>query len=215
MISPCAYVCVCIGSIWFECYKYCLSWISQQPLETYTVAKYHVTKCMCAMSFEQDGLGWFDIWRHRATKMSNDDDNDHSFIPHTFISQWTFLTNIGYKIQTYFVLDFILLQSNSKHSSFFFSMKCLLPKLLLMLFFLIYFCFWVNKPIIFVLIWEVYRVYKWRIDVTVKQFFNNYLIQISESIGWQKSVTHKRPPIIESDSHFIDSILLKTILSPF
>lgn len=71
-------------------------------------------------SFEQDGLGWFDIWRHRATKMSNDDDNDLSFIPHIFISQWTFQTNIGYKIQTYFVLDFILLQSNSKHSSSFF-----------------------------------------------------------------------------------------------
>lgn len=170
-------------------------------------------------SFEQDGLGWFDIWRHRATKMSNDDDNDLSFIPHIFISQWTFPTNIGYKIQTYFVLDFILLQSNSKHSSSFFFNEMFVTQTAaarVVFSHLFYFCFWVNKPIIFVLMWEVYRIYKWRIDVTVKQFFNNYLIQISESIGWQKKRhTHKRPSIIESDSHFIDSILLKTILSPF
>lgn len=79
------------------------------------------------------------------------------------------------------------------------------------------FC-WVNKPIIFALMWKAYTFYKWRIDVTVKQFFNNDLIQISELI--EKSVVHKRPlplPLIIEccDSHFIGSILLKAMaLSP-
>lgn len=135
----------------------------------------------------------------------------HTYLFHNEHSQQTL--DIKYRLTLCWILFYY---NRIQNILLFFSMKCLLPKLLPMLFFLIYFIFfWVNKPIIFVLMWEVYRVYKWRIDVTVKQFFNNYLIQISESIGWQKSVTHKRPPIIESDSHFIDSILLKTILSPF